>query len=242
MDGPWQSEVLADDGRANFFRAAVDSRAQAERNARGVNRLGFVVGATGALVGVVGICAGLVAYIKTPVAEPPQYIGIVDAESGTVQHPTSLKDAPRLFGESVRRRFLAQFVTNCEGYVPQTWAKLDYHACMVMATPDEQKRRERDIGRGGTRYPPTVFGPAGWARPSGFLAFVLLGSTGTEPNRTWHYQVRYERIEVIDGRETRPRYTADVVFTFRPDLKMTDGDRTINEAGFQAVSFSTVRD
>ena len=139
-------------------------------------------------------------------------------------------------------RALRDFIVACESYIPQTWATLDWHNCMVHSTLDEQKRRDADIGQYGPRYPRTVFGPTGWAMPSAFLAFSKLGEIGTVTNRTYQYQVRYERTEVINGKETRPHYTALVTFAFHPELKESAADRLLNETGFQAISFSTVKD
>lgn len=238
----WTSDALAEDGAQAFFKAAADRQASAERSAATTNRLGFIVGVAGALIGLFGSAAALTTYIKTPVAEPPRYVGIIDNETGIVHHPVSVTDAPRLFGESVRQRAMRDFIVACESYIPQTWAKVDYHTCMVMATSDEQKRRERDIGRNGPHYPVTTFGPTGWAMPTEFLAFVKFGEVGTEPNQTFHYSVRYERTEVINGIETHPRYSADIAFAFHPELKISAADALVNSSGFQTVSFSTVKD
>ena len=114
---------------------------------------------------------------------------------------------------------------------------------MLQATPDEQKRRAADIGvAGAPHYPPGIFGPAGWAMPTDFLSFVKLAETGTAPNQTFNYQVRYARTEVINGHERRPRYTAMVTFAFHPELRISDADRLINPPGLQVISFSTVKD
>ena len=34
---------------------------------------------------------------------------------------------------------LRDFVTACESYVPETFLKVDWHNCMIMAVPEEQK-------------------------------------------------------------------------------------------------------
>ena len=78
--------------------------------------------------------------------------------------------------------------------------------------------------------------------PTAFLAFVKEGEIGTETNKTYRYQIRYERTEVLNGKEKRPHYTANLSFQFHPELKETDADRLLNETGFQAISFSTVKD
>jgi hypothetical protein len=111
-------------------------------------------------------------------------------------------------------------------------------------TPAEQKRRNLDIGGDGPRYPPRVLGPTGYAMPTDFPlgAFVLLGTSGTAPNEVYHYTVRYERTEVNNSVETHARYTADVVFTFRPELKINPADALANPGRMQVESFSTIKD
>jgi VirB8 protein len=75
-----------------------------------------------------------------------------------------------------------------------------------------------------------------------FTEFRKLGEAGVNPNQTFHYQVRYERVEVINGKETRPHWTAQVYFQFHPELRATPNDRLINPYGLQVVSFSTTPD
>jgi type IV secretory pathway component VirB8 len=54
--------------------------------------------------------------------------------------------------------------------------------------------------------------------------------------------VRYVRTEVVNGRETSARYTAEIAFAFHPELKISAADRLINPSGLQVVSFSTVKE
>ena len=238
---PWDAETLTEDGQAAFYKAALDRQESAGKDADAVRRLGLIFGAVGLAAGLLGMGAGVMVYIKTPVQPPPGYI-FVDRSTGAFDHAVAAKDAPAQFPETIRQRALHDFVVACEGYIPETWVKVDFHACMIMATPAEQKRRDADIGRLGMRYPPTVFGVGGWAMPTAFEAFVKLGETGAPADHTYHYQVRYERTEVVAGKETRPRYTADIVFGFHPELRIMPADRLVNPSGLQVVSFSTTRD
>jgi type IV secretory pathway component VirB8 len=241
MRDSWQSEPLTDESAAAFFKASVDRWKAADKAARNGKRDRTLFAACMGAMGVLGMAAGLAVYIKTPVPKPPDWI-VVNPVTGVAERPIAAADAPRLFNEAVRQRALREFITRCTSYVSDTWARFDFHACMIMATPEQQKRFDKDIGPGGRSYPPTVFGANGWARASKFTAFDLQETTGTEPNQLYHYEVRYERTEVVAGKETRPRYTAHVYFSFHPDLPMTDADRSLNLEGFQATSFSTTAD
>jgi VirB8 protein len=237
----WISTDLADESRKLFYEAAIARQSEIEKSAKAVRLHGLIFGSGCLVVAAVAIASAAGVYFKTPVPNPMGY-ALIDTTSGAIVRPVPAQDAPNLFTESVRLRGIRDFIVACESYVPQTWATLDWHSCMIHSTPDEQKRRDADIGQFGARYPRTVFGPTGWAMPTQFLAFVKLGEVGTATNRTYQYQVRYERTEVVNGRESHPHYTANVTFQFHPELKETDADRLLNETGYQATSFSTVKD
>jgi type IV secretory pathway component VirB8 len=241
MRDTWQSEPLTDESAAAFFKASADRWSEADKAARNGRRDRTRFATCMGAMGVLGMAAALTVYIKTPVPKPPEWVVLHD-QSGVVDRPIAAADAPRLFNEATRQRVLREFITRCTSYVSETWARFDFHACMIMATPEQQKRFDKDIGPGARSYPPVVFGANGWARASKFPAFDLQETTGTEPNQLYHYQVRYERTEVVAGKETRPRYTAHVYFSFHPDLPMSDADRSLNLEGFQATSFSTTAD
>jgi type IV secretion system protein VirB8 len=242
---PWAAETLTDDSRTAFYQAALAHRVGAANDARAVRQLGLIVGGAGMFCAMLAVAAAAGVYLKTPVPPPPNYI-VVDRTTGVIDPPVTAKDVPRYFSEAVRQRAMRDFIVACESYVPETWARLDFHTCMIMATPAEQKRRAEEIGSKGPRFPPTVFGPGGWAMPNGDesvpMKFTNMGAVGAEPNQAWHYQVRYERTEVMNGKETRPRYTADVVFAFHPELRISPADRLLNPYGTQVLSFSTTKD
>lgn len=237
----WPADELADASRDAFFKAALARREGTEQDAKAIRNIGLIAGAGGVGVGLLGIAACLVVYLKTPLPPPPGYI-MVDRSTGWIDQPVEAKDAPRLFPETVRERAMRDFVVACQSYVPETWARIDWHACMIQATPDEQKRLAADMGKNGPSYPPTIFGANGWAMPTAFPSFQLHGATGTGETQTFSYEVRYVRTEVENGRETTARYTAEIAFSFHPELKISNADRLINPSGLQVVSFSTVRD
>jgi len=237
----WTATDLSDESRKLFYQAAIARQAEIEKGAKAVRLHGLIFGTCSLLVAAIATTSAAAVYFKTPVPNPMGY-ALIDATSGAIVRPVPTKDAPSLYPESVRLRAIRDFIVACESYVPQTWREIDWHSCMIHSAPDEQKRRDADIGQYGPRYPRNVFGPTGWAMPTTFLAFVKEGEIGTETNKTYRYQIRYERTEVLNGKETRPHYTANLSFQFHPELKETDADRLLNETGFQAISFSTVKD
>jgi len=242
-EGSWPAETLSDASRAAFYKAALDRYESAEADTKAVRRQGFLFGCGGMLVGVLGMAAALTVYHKAPLPEPPGYI-LVDKSTGWIGQPMTAIDIPAYYPEATKDAALRDFIVSCESYVPQTWAKIAWHACMIQATPDEQRRREADIGRNGARYPVALFGPTGWAMPTDFPpgAFVNIGETGTGTSKTYNYRVRYRRTEVINGRESLVPYSAEIQFQFHPELKISPADRLINRTGLQVLAFSTVRD
>lgn len=238
----WTATELDHGSRDAFYKAAMERRDAVERDAKAVRRIGLIAALGGAAVGILGMAAGLTAYIKTPVQPPPGYI-VIDNTAGWISEPLTARDAPRTFSEAVRQRAIRDFIIACTSYVPQTWLKIDWHACMIQATAAQQKRLAEEMGnRESPQYPPAIFGLNGWAMATAFPAIAKLGVTGTEPNQVFHYEVRYQRTEVTNGREQRVPYTAHITFSFHPDLRMSPADRLINPSGLQVNSFSTVRD
>ena len=223
--------------REVFYRAAVSRLNSIEADAKVARQLGVWIGGAGLLTAIIASTATAMVFLSKPQPPPPGFV-LVDRQSGVIGPATAAPDAPKLFGEMTNERTLRDFIARCTGFVPQTW-RLDFHACMVMASPDEQQRLAAALSPGGPDYPPDLFGKGGWAMPTRFLAFVDrdAGSHGT-----LHYQVRYERTEMANGRETRPHYTADVQFQCHPERPMSAEDRLLNPGGFQCVSFSSVRD
>jgi type IV secretory pathway component VirB8 len=239
----WPSEPLTDDSREAFYTAVKDRQQSALADAERVRRLGTIYGASGLAAAVVMAIGALTVYIKTPVPPPPGYI-LVDKTEGLITQPVSAQQAPTIFPEIVRERALRDFVTACETYVPETFLKVEWHNCMIMATPDEQKIIAADIGPKGPRDPTVLFGGPGkpQAVVDKFTEFRKLGEAGVNPNQTYHYQVRYQRVEVANGKETHPHYTAHIYFQFHPELRASMNDRIINPYGLQVVSFSTTPD
>jgi VirB8 protein len=242
-DGPWTSAPLTDESRDAFYEAVLSRQKSLLEDAAQVRKLGGRYGASGMIVGAVGVLAALVVYVKTPVPPPPGYI-LVDKTEGIISQPVSAVQAPAIFPTVVRERALRDFITACENYVPETFLKLDWHSCMIMAVPEEQKLIAAEIGQHGSRDPQALF--TGPGKPQAvvdkFTEMKKLGEAGVPPNQTYHYQVRYERVEYTNGKESRPHYTAQIYFQFHPELKATPNDRLTNPYGLQVVSFSTTPD
>jgi hypothetical protein len=236
---PVPALTLTEASADQFFAAMQKRREAEEAQEKKRDRTAGRLHACFLLAGVACFGAGAYGVLRTPPVEPPLFIPF-DMATGRTAEPVKAKDAPQaLFTEATRQALLQEFITRCEGYIPQTWRSIDYLNCMIMAAPAEQRRREADIGPNGPRYPVNVFGPKGWAMPTSFQAFV---PRGIGPHDTYAYDVLYERTESISGETKRMRYTAKVEFQLRPDMRMTPDVRLKNREGLQVVSFSTTKD
>lgn len=234
----WENQTLTDESREAFYRATLDLQASQRATVKSRGRLAMAFGFGGMGVGFLAVVALLDVFHRTPVPPPPGYI-FVDREMGSFSDAVPAKDVPKSYPATVIEKALRDYIVACESYVPETWARSDFHTCMIMSSPAEQKRRQEDIGKAGTRYPPDVFGKGGWAFPTAFPKITRGNDTGSE---AVEYEVRYERTEILNNRESRPRWTAHMVVTFHPELKMTPADRLLNPAGLQTISFSTTKD
>src|SRR4051794_24534688 len=99
----WTASELADDAKSAFFKAALERRESAEKDARVVRRMGLLGAVGGAAVGILGMASGLTAYVKTPVQPPPGYI-IMDHSTGWISQPVTARDAPKAFSDTTRER------------------------------------------------------------------------------------------------------------------------------------------
>lgn len=239
----WPSDALTDDSRELLYQAVLARQASAQMDAAKVRRMGVIVGTLGAGCAAVMAVGCLIVYEKTPVPPPPGYI-LVDKSDGTITQPIGATQIPKSFPEITRAKAMRDFITSCETYVPETFRKVEWHNCMLMATIAEQKLIAAEIGPKGPRDPTLLFVGPGTPQAvvSKFTEIRSQGEAGVDPNQTYHYQVRYERTEFTNGHETRPHYTAQVTFQFHPELKASMNDRLINPYGLQVISFSTTLD
>jgi type IV secretory pathway component VirB8 len=237
----WVSDTLDDQSQKAFYKAAIARQDGIEADAARVLRIASVMAVCGGVVALLGVGAAWTVYAKTPVPEPPGYI-YIDRSNGVFFNPIKANDVAASYPEAVKRAAIRDFIVACESYVPETWKDIDYHACMIRATPAEQKRRAVELGPGGERFPPSYFGAGGYGVPVKFSQMKDMGTTGSGPQTTYTYDVRYTRSEVAQNKPALVAWSAHIVFQFRPELGISGDDRLINPSGLQVISFSTVKD
>ena len=223
------AEVLTPDAKAEHLRQAETRFDEMLCYGRSYRRMGFLVGAAGLLIGIAGI--GMAATLF-PLKQTVVRYAVVNETTGEVGESIGPADAPRLFSEGTARQYLRMFVEACDGYLWETRA-LSSHRCALLLTPDQQARYAEWFSPRNPESPQVAFGRNGSVRPDQFR-FTRLGD-GRGDTQAW--QVRYVRIEMKDGRAARRPWMMTVQFQWRPQLAMTDNDRTLNLAGFQALDY-----
>ncbi len=227
----WRAGQMSDADRQAHFAAAKDYASELRKIGRAHRLAGFVVGVVGIAAGTIGITAAAMQYDRLP--EPPRWIA-VDNHVGWVGEPISSMDAERIITAPVLVSLLRDIITRCESYNPAT-ADLDFHACTIMLSPEQQAIYERRTSKENPLSPRNMLGPRGVARIELPMRFFdkPAGKEGAHA-----YGVEYQRTEYKQGEKpvTTP-WTASVFFALHPDAPQKPTDMTINPTGFQAYSY-----
>lgn len=225
----WPGEALAPEAKAEHLRLAETRVEEMRRYGRSYRRMGFFVGTAGLLVGLAGIA---LAASLLPLKQTVVRFAVVNETTGEVGESIGPADAPRLFSEGTARQYLRMFVEACDGYLWETRV-LNAHRCALLMTAEQQARYAEWFSPRNPDSPQVVFGRNGSVRPDQFR-FTRLGDARGD---TQAWQVRYVRLEMKDGRAARRPWMMTVQFQWRPQLAMSDNDRTLNLAGFQALDY-----
>lgn len=225
----WAGDALTADAKARHLKMAETRFEEMQRYGRASRRLGLIVGFSGMMIGLAGI--GLAASLLPLKQTVVRYV-TVSEQTGEIAEAAGPADAPRLFSEGTARQYLRAFVEACDGYLFETAAVMA-HRCAIMLTPEQQNRFNTWFTARNPESPQAVYGRGGSVRPERFR-FVKFGD-GRADTQVW--QVRYVRVEMRDGNLTRRPWAMTVQFQWRPQLAMSDDDRSINLAGFQALDF-----
>lgn len=225
----WTAEPLAPESKADMLRQGASRFDEMQRMGRAYRRTGFLLGISGMLMAAASIAtvAALLPLKQTVV----RYV-TVSEQTGEVAETLGAADAPKLFSDGTARQYLRMFVEVCDGYLFET-AATNAHRCALLLAPEQQQRYNAWFTARNPEGPQALFGRSGSVRPERFR-FVKFGD-GQGGIQVW--QVRYTRVEMRDGNITRRPWAMTVQFQWRPQLAMTDDDRTLNLAGFQALDY-----
>ena len=234
----WQAQPLTPEMREQHFAQTRSYSGELERTGRAYRRTGFITGAAGMAVGVLGLaCAAFV--LSRPVS-PPRYIA-VDSSTGWIGETVGASDAPKLFKDRVIEAAIRSYVEDREAFTPEA-DDLAFHRVAIKSAPAEQARyaEAHDPRRSPTTAPFAVYGRGGFARVSNFH----MTRRGEDPRtHTIDYLVRFQKL-VSKAGSLQPiaSWTAEISFQFHPELTMDLQDRLLNEPGLVVLSYSSYPD
>lgn len=231
--GAWQAQALSPDEAARMLAGAPARGDALIAASRAMRRAGFWVGGVGVGVGLLGIAAACaVAFAWEPPA--PDYV-MVDRQTRELFRPVKAIDAPTVFSEDTARAALRDLVEYCEEYRWET-AKRSSDRCALFLAPGEQER-----------FAERFRGPEGPVRRLGYAGTATAESLSFTPQgqgrgRTEVWWVRYNRVEVANRTTTCRPWFVSVQFRWRPELRMSPEDRSINLGGLQATHYTSEPD
>lgn len=218
--------------REPVFLEVTRNHQQEEEAARGLSRLYWWVGVTGAAIGVIGIAvAAFAIFYFTPQVR----YTVIDKATGAIEESFGARDAPAHFPERTIEGAVAQYVELREEWTWQMDPVID-HKIKLMSAKDEQRRYQDERAKDppGKRY-----GMEGYARVTNIDSVVR---TGLGRDHTYAYDVHFTRKSLLAANTTQPvteHLTAHVQFQFHPELAMpSKQDRLDNESGLYVLYYN----
>lgn len=186
------------------------------------------------LAWTVAACAGVLALAAvgavaalTPLKTVEPFVVRVDRSTGAVDVMTGLKGADHLtYDEAVSKYFLALYVRNREGWLPQA-AEQDFRQVTILSTPPEQQRWADFFRPNNPQSPQVQWGDAAVS------LIEVRAISFVSPNVA---DVRFHRILRQAQQTTESDWIATVAFTYTK-APMNEADRLRNPLGFQVISY-----
>lgn len=226
---PWAARPLPEAAKNEKHRQALDLVATNVLLGRHAIYAGWAVGA----VGAVALIASAVGWtITLPLHTVENHMQLINATTGIVSDPVSLKDAPKLFPEATDRHYLWQYLLACESWTPENDKEND-HICKVMSSPTRQAQYQE--WRDSPISPMNTIGRDGHISIDDNSVFYYKRK---KEGDTINYLIEFNRTiwrsERKVGVET---WTADVAFQYHPELPMKPNDRNINDVGMVVINW-----
>lgn len=227
-------EHVSPEARKTLYRQALDLDRELARNRRLTRWAGYVVGAAGALVGVLGVGAATAVFFTRT---DHHSFSVLDRETGMVVQTVPARDAAPLFTDKTAQHDLRAYVEARETWVNDV-SDLLYRKAMLMSAPDEQAAFEARMSPKNPQSPRVLYGAKASVRVERFRYSPMAKSPDGKA-QVW--QVRFLRTEVVGGQAVASReWVATVTFSWRPDMPFRDErERDQNLTGFQSTAYSS---
>lgn len=227
--------ALSAEEAAAFVSGGGERADQVAATGRAFRKAGWLVGAVGALFGFAGM--GLAGYALVAWQKPPPEYIPLDPQ-GVPRETIRAVDAPQKFTDYTSKQYLQLFLDYCETYTFET-AKVAAPRCLLLMSPPVQERYAAWFANTNPRSPQHRLGQTGSIAVAGEPIFSLVGK-GRANTEVWN--VQFTKVERKVRETTCTPWALNVGFQWRPDLPMSDKDRRINLAGFQAIEFTSQPD
>lgn len=229
--GVWPAQALTPEAAQEHVEGG-SARADAiERNHRAFRRLAWGTGGLLASIGLIGM--GAAAYVLTNAQPVQRQFSLVNQATGEVADTVMASDAPRLFTDGTAKEYLRKFIESCAAYVHVTRTQA-YNRCTALMTPTQQAKYRDAFTSSNPASPQNTIGAAAILVPEN-LRYSLQPGSG----KIQSWLVRYNGVVYRNGQKasTVPQ-AAMIHFEWRPEMMMTDEQRTWNNAGMRVVDYS----
>jgi type IV secretory pathway component VirB8 len=218
--------------RSATYADALSFYGERERMKRGFAKLGWVVGG----VGMVAITASAIGWtIMLPLKSTELRFIVDNKATGDMTYTVRADEAEALFGTKEAEHFLAQYVENREGYVPETDKR---HWDVIREMSSAEVFVEYTGWRKTDLSPVKQLGAAGHVK----ISDISFTPHGKGDNGTFEYTVRFRRQEVRDDTVGPVKPFSTVIdFQWHPKAAQTVQEGIDNPGGMVVVAYSVPR-
>lgn len=194
------------------------------RQAKRSRRVAYAIGATGAIIGIVGL--GTVVALL-PLKRIEVVTVRINQNTGAVDVQTQLTGKKAVaYDEAVTKYFLANYVRDRESWNPAA-AKENFDTVAILSTPIEQQRWNTKFAPRNPASPRAVWGDHAYADAR--VTNISFISTRVA-------NVRFTRTVQTDTAAQATDWIATVTFGYT-NAPMSEGDRFRNPLGFQVQTY-----
>ncbi|MCM8738849.1 type IV secretion system protein [Azospirillum sp. A1-3] len=207
-----------------YFTQVASYEADRLRSSRRMAKIGFAVGAAGAVVGLAGTLA--VAALA-PLKSVVPLVFRVDKATGVVERVYDVRGGQMEASEAQQRYFLWQYVRLRQGYSAAE-AQANFDAVALMSAPQVQADYAAAFRGSNPASPQVLLGPEG----SASVRWISTSFLGPKLAQLRFIQAERKR----DGSPARQQLVATVGFDFAPG-RLSASAINVNPLGFLVTSY-----
>lgn len=232
-------ETLSTDAKVRSLNRSLERAVELAHTNKALRQVGFAVGAIGALIGVMGFGVGSAALVKVLWQEPETIYVKEDADTGELRRLARPLEAVASFKDGTIRQHLRLYIDNCETYRYQVLNEAT-NRCQLFLAPNERLAYAKAMDQTNPDSPIARFGREGTVSVADDVTMERV-ATGRQGVEVWN--LRFTKVLAERGKPpVCVPWTVMVTFRWRPELKMSETNRTINLGGMQIDSRTSGED